>query len=55
MHSKAIGIDLGGTNIRVAVVNSSGEIERFHSERVPRGREAQMSVIRACVERMVHG
>ena len=28
----AIGIDLGGTNIRTALINSSGEIKGIHKQ-----------------------
>lgn len=38
----ALGVDIGGTNIRVARVSSAGEILERVTDRVPRGGEAQL-------------
>ena len=48
-EQQAIGVDLGGTNLRWAVVDGAGE--RLYQGRVPRPREAEeiVSAIRAGV------
>jgi len=43
----AIGIDLGGTNLRVAGVDRDGELATLRSERVAPGREVQLDHIHA--------
>lgn len=52
-NSEAIGIDLGGTNIRVARISRSGQILDRIQEHVPQGRAAQLAIIRDTVLRMV--
>lgn len=52
-NSEAIGIDLGGTNIRVARVARDGQILERIQQHVPRGRDAQLEIIRDSVLRMV--
>lgn len=42
----AIGVDLGGTNIRVAKISSSGEILEHSSEKMPRGKDAQLAILK---------
>ncbi len=39
----ALGIDVGGTNLRVAEVDAAGRIRSRHAERVTKGREAFMA------------
>ncbi|HAF61489.1 MAG TPA: hypothetical protein DCK95_04105 [Anaerolineaceae bacterium] len=53
MENKAIGVDLGGTNIRIAEINSYGEIVYFYSEKVPAGRQAQLDTIKKCIEQLL--
>ena len=54
----AIGIDLGGTNLRWAVVD--GEGERLYQDRVPRAHQAEEILadirggVKACLERYPH-
>ncbi len=44
---EAIGIDLGGTNLRVARVDQDGRVTALRSERVASGRESQLLRIHA--------
>lgn len=48
----AIGIDIGGTNLRVAVISETGTILRRLSDRVPRGKEAQLRRICELTQRV---
>ena len=48
----AIGIDLGGTNLRVARVDQDGEVAALRSERVAPGRESQLDRIHALIREL---
>jgi glucokinase len=49
----AIGVDMGGTNIRVAKISSSGQILVQITEHVPHGRDEQIAIIHNSVQRMM--
>ena len=41
--ASALGIDVGGTNIRIAEIGAAGRVLSHHTERVTKGREAFMA------------
>ncbi len=49
----AIGVDIGGTNIRVAKITSSGEILEHASEKMPRGKDAQLAILKESVQKFL--
>jgi glucokinase len=49
---ETLGVDLGGTKIRVARITSEGKILEKRVERVPKGRDAQLEVILQNIKRL---
>lgn len=50
---ETLGIDLGGTNIRAARISNNGTVLARISHKVPRGRAAQLQIIRECVQQLL--
>lgn len=50
---QALGVDLGGTNLRVARITPSGEVIDRITRRVPDGRLAQMEIIEESILSMI--
>lgn len=48
---RAVGVDVGGTNIRAALVSGDGRILDFANGRVPQGREAIVAAIESFIRR----
>lgn len=52
-NQEAIGIDLGGTNIRIARISNNGEILEHVVKRVPKGKADQLQVINESLMQLV--
>ena len=51
--NEALGIDWGGTNIRVARITQNGKVLDYVSRKVTRGRSAQIGIFDECIKKML--